>query len=55
MCATPSTFDESHYYAYDYESRISPLARWGKAALDARKLGAVLRRIPRRMARSMTR
>lgn len=31
-----------HYYAYDYESRINPLARWGKEKLDARKLGKIL-------------
>ena len=37
----------SHYYAYDYESRVNALARRGKAVLDRRKLGSVLRRLPR--------
>lgn len=36
-----------HYYAYDYETRISPIARWGKSVLDARKLGAILARLNR--------
>jgi 2-polyprenyl-3-methyl-5-hydroxy-6-metoxy-1,4-benzoquinol methylase len=31
-----------HYYAYDYESKINPIARWGKARLDSRKLGKIL-------------
>lgn len=35
------------YYAYDYEARVHPIARRGKAALDALKLGAILRRIGR--------
>lgn len=36
-----------HYYAYDYETRISPLAQWGKALLDSRKLGTILERMGR--------
>lgn len=36
-----------HYYAYDYESRINALARWGKSILDARKLGGILARLER--------
>lgn len=36
----------SHYYAYDYETRVHPLARWAKSALDRRKLGSVLRAMP---------
>ena len=36
-----------HYYAYDYETRISAAARWGKSMLDARKLGAILKRLDR--------
>jgi SAM-dependent methyltransferase len=36
-----------HYYAYDYEQRVHPVARWAKAALDRRKLGAVRRALPR--------
>lgn len=36
-----------HYYAYDYEARVSALARWGKARLDARKLRWILRRLSR--------
>lgn len=34
-----------HYYAYDYEARVHPVARWGKAVLDGRKLGGVLKRL----------
>jgi 2-polyprenyl-3-methyl-5-hydroxy-6-metoxy-1,4-benzoquinol methylase len=36
-----------HYYAYDYESRVSAAARWGKALLDRRKLDAVIRKMPK--------
>lgn len=36
-----------HYYAYDYEQRINPVARRAKAALDARKLAGILRRLER--------
>lgn len=36
-----------HYYAYDYETRISALARWGKTVLDGRKLGTILARAGR--------
>jgi 2-polyprenyl-3-methyl-5-hydroxy-6-metoxy-1,4-benzoquinol methylase len=35
------------YYAYDYEQRINAVARWGKAILDERKLGAIIRRLRR--------
>ena len=35
------------YYAYDYESRINPVARWGKSVLDSRKLARILRRLAR--------
>jgi 2-polyprenyl-3-methyl-5-hydroxy-6-metoxy-1,4-benzoquinol methylase len=35
-----------HYYAYDYETRVSAAARWGKALLDRRKLDSVIRRMP---------
>jgi 2-polyprenyl-3-methyl-5-hydroxy-6-metoxy-1,4-benzoquinol methylase len=34
-----------HYYAYDYEARVNAVARWGKSMLDARKLGAILKRL----------
>jgi 2-polyprenyl-3-methyl-5-hydroxy-6-metoxy-1,4-benzoquinol methylase len=34
------------YYAYDYETRISAVARWGKARLDARKLNSIIKRLP---------
>jgi SAM-dependent methyltransferase len=33
-----------HYYAYDYETRVNALARWGKSVLDRRKLAAILAR-----------
>jgi 2-polyprenyl-3-methyl-5-hydroxy-6-metoxy-1,4-benzoquinol methylase len=33
-----------HYYAYDYETRIGAVARWGKSVLDSRKLGSILAR-----------
>jgi SAM-dependent methyltransferase len=36
-----------HYYAYDYETRVSAVARWGKSVLDARKLGGILERMRR--------
>ena len=35
------------YYAYDYEARVHPVARWAKARLDDRKLDAILRRLSR--------
>jgi SAM-dependent methyltransferase len=35
------------YYAYDYEGRVHPLARWAKSRLDDRKLDTILRRLPR--------
>jgi 2-polyprenyl-3-methyl-5-hydroxy-6-metoxy-1,4-benzoquinol methylase len=34
-----------HYYAYDYESRINPAARWAKSRLDARKFRRILKHI----------
>lgn len=36
-----------HYYAYDYETRINPIARWAKARLDSRKFSGILRRASR--------
>jgi SAM-dependent methyltransferase len=35
------------YYAYDYEGRVHPLARWAKSGLDDRKLDTILKRLPR--------
>ncbi len=40
--ATLDVIYPRHYYAYDYETRINAIARWGKAQLDARKLGKIL-------------
>ncbi|HEY2407152.1 MAG TPA: class I SAM-dependent methyltransferase [Polyangiaceae bacterium] len=31
-----------HYYAYNYDQQIGALLRWGKAALDRRKLAKIL-------------
>jgi 2-polyprenyl-3-methyl-5-hydroxy-6-metoxy-1,4-benzoquinol methylase len=36
-----------HYYAYDYEGRVHPVARWAKSRLDDRKLDTILKRLPR--------
>ncbi|MHC4447437.1 MAG: class I SAM-dependent methyltransferase [Planctomycetota bacterium] len=36
-----------HYYAYDYEDRINPIAVRGKQMLDGLKLRSILRHLPR--------
>jgi SAM-dependent methyltransferase len=36
-----------HYYAYNYDSQVSPLARRAKAWLDRRKFAGILRHLPR--------
>jgi len=45
--ATLATIYPPHYYAYDYEGRIHPIALRGKAFLDRRKLRSILRWLPR--------
>lgn len=45
--AALATIYPPSYYAYDYESRINPVARWGKSVLDSRKLARILRRLAR--------
>jgi len=35
------------YYAYDYETRVHPVARWAKSRLDDRKLDTIVERLPR--------
>lgn len=40
--ATLDVIYPRHYYAYNYESKINAIARWGKAQLDSRKLGRIL-------------
>ena len=42
-----ATIYPPHYYAYDYEARISAVARWGKTTLDDRKLGSILAHLDR--------
>jgi SAM-dependent methyltransferase len=37
-----------HYYAYNYEEQVSPLARWGKDLLDRMKFAAILQALDRR-------
>lgn len=37
----------THYYAYDFATRVHPIAVRGKAWLDSRKMGAIRRRLPR--------
>jgi SAM-dependent methyltransferase len=37
-----------HYYAYNYEDQVSPLALWGKNVLDRLKFAAILKAIDRK-------
>jgi 2-polyprenyl-3-methyl-5-hydroxy-6-metoxy-1,4-benzoquinol methylase len=41
--ATLGVIYPAEYYAYDYESRVHPIARWAKGRMDAMKLGRILR------------
>jgi 2-polyprenyl-3-methyl-5-hydroxy-6-metoxy-1,4-benzoquinol methylase len=34
-----------HYYAYNYQSAVNPIARWGKEWLDRGKLAGIIRRL----------
>jgi hypothetical protein len=35
-----------HYYAYNYETVVHPIAARGKAYLDSKKMGGILRALP---------
>ncbi len=45
--STLSVIYPPHYYAYDYETRVNAVARWGKSLLDGLKLGAIVKRVDR--------
>jgi 2-polyprenyl-3-methyl-5-hydroxy-6-metoxy-1,4-benzoquinol methylase len=44
--STLSTIYPPHYYAYQYQKQINPLAVWGKAVLDRFKMRTILRYLP---------
>lgn len=44
-----STIYPPHYYAYDFESRVNPIALYGKAMLDRLKMRGIFRSLPRPM------
>jgi SAM-dependent methyltransferase len=46
VAALPDIYPPT-YYAYNYTSQINSIARWGKEQLDRRKLGSILRHLPR--------